>query len=59
MTIQLVIKGLEEVEEQLIETMSDFQKSCVSEAIRMLIEYEYDLAELEDLRDFERYAVNN
>lgn len=39
MTIQLVIKGLEEVEEQLAETMSDFQKSCVSEAIRMLIEY--------------------
>ena len=59
MTIQLVIKGLEEVEEQLAETMSEFQKSCVSEAIRMLIEYEYDLAELEDLRDFERHAVNN
>ena len=59
MTIQLVIKGLEEVEEQLAETMSDFQKSCVSEAIRMLIEYEYDLAELEGLRDFERHAVNN
>lgn len=59
MTIQLVIKGLEEVEEQLVETMSDFQKSCVSEAVRMLIQYEYDLAELEDLRDFERYAVNN
>lgn len=59
MTIQLVIKGLEEVEEQLVETMSDFQKSCISEAVRMLIQYEYDLAELEDLRDFERYAVNN
>lgn len=59
MSIQLVIKGLEEVEEQLVDTMSDFQKSCISEAIRMLIEYEYDLAELEDLRDFERYAVNN
>ena len=59
MTIQLVIKGLEEIEGQSVETMSDFQKSCVSEAIRMLIEYEYDLAELEDLRDFERHAVNN
>lgn len=59
MTIQLVIKGLEEVEEQLAETMSDFQKSCISEAVKMLIQYEYDLAELEDLRDFERYAVNN
>lgn len=59
MTIQLVIKGLEEVEEQLVETMSDFQKSCISEAVKMLIQYEYDLAELEDLRDFERYAVNN
>jgi hypothetical protein len=59
MTIQLVIKGLEEVEEQLVETMSDFQKSCISEAVRMLIQYEYDLAELEDLRDFERHAVNN
>lgn len=59
MTIQLVIKGLEEVEEQLVETMSDFQKSCISEAVKMLIQYEYDLAELEDLRDFERHAVNN
>lgn len=59
MTIQLVIKGLEEVEEQLAETMSDFQKSCISEAVKMLIQYEYDLAELEDLRDFERYAINN
>ena len=59
MTIQLVIKGLEEIEEQLTETMSDFQKSCISEAVRMLIQYEYDLVELEDLRDFERYAVNN
>ena len=59
MTIQLVIKGLEEVEEQLVDTMSDFQKSCISEAVKMLIQYEYDLAELEDLRDFERHAVNN
>lgn len=59
MTIQLVIKGLEEIEEQFVETMSDFQKSCISEAVKMLIQYEYDLAELEDLRDFERYAVNN
>lgn len=59
MTIQLVIKGLEEVEEQASEVMSDFQKSCLSEAIHMLIQYEYDLIELEDLRDFERHAVNN
>lgn len=59
MTIQLAIKGLEEVEEQLVDTMSDFQKSCISEAVKMLIQYEYDLAELEDLRDFERHAVNN
>ena len=59
MTIQLVIKGLEEIEEQLTESMSDFQKSCISEAVQMLIQYEYDLAELEDLRDFERHAVNN
>ena len=59
MTIQLVIKGLEEIEENLSEVMSDFQKSCISEAVQMLIQYEYDLVELEDLRDFERYAVNN
>jgi hypothetical protein len=59
MTIQLVIKGLEEIEENLSEVMSDFQKSCISEAVRMLIQYECDLVELEDLRDFERYAVNN
>ena len=59
MTIQSVIKGLEEIEEQSAETMSDFQKSCISEAINMLIQYEYDLVELEDLRDFERHAVNN
>ena len=59
MTIQLTIKGLEEIEEQLAETMSKFQKSCISEAIQMLIQYEYDLAELEGLKDFERHAVNN
>lgn len=59
MTIQLVIKGLEEIEDQLSDVMSDFQKSCISEAVKMLIQYEYDLVELEDLRDFEWHAVNN
>ena len=59
MTIQLAIKGLEEIEDQLTDVMSDFQKSCISEAIGMLIQYEYDLVELDDLRDFERHAVNN
>lgn len=39
--------------------LSDEDYEVISSAVFHLIKYQEDLVELEDLRDFERYAVNN
>lgn len=39
--------------------LSDEDYEVISSAVFHLIKYQEDLVELNDLRDFERYAVNN
>lgn len=39
--------------------LSDEDYEVISSAVLYLIKYQEDLVELNDLRDFERYAVNN
>lgn len=55
--------GLEETTDKLNEIanryLSDEDYEVIISAVHHLIKYQDDLVELEDLRDFERHAINN